>query len=168
MCAPWTRCSNCLRAVEASWTLQRRCGTVVQTLWGRCVHAITGKFDIFGAFHGDPTARWQVYRTLYTRCDIAVWCDRGFKWVKCTYQIRLFYSRRKWSLLLNIFETAKMSDKDESYYKRHDKRHILDKLDRLLWNPNRCATWRVRYPCAQIQMLTSFQRNCENRILRLV
>ena len=29
----------------------------VGTLRGRCVHAITGNFDILGIFRGDPTAR---------------------------------------------------------------------------------------------------------------
>jgi len=49
---------------------------VVWTLWGRCVHAMTGEIDILGVFRGDPTARWQVLWTLYKRCGIAVWCDR--------------------------------------------------------------------------------------------
>ena len=31
-----------------------------------------------------------------------------------------------------------MSDKDESYYKRHDTRHILDKLDRLVKSQPLC------------------------------
>jgi len=50
---------------------------VVWTLWGRCVHAITGKFDVLDEFRGDPTARWQVFRTLYKRCGIAVFRDKG-------------------------------------------------------------------------------------------
>jgi len=89
MCAPWARrvravntlqqllarCKNVLDAVKKLW--ERRIDAVV-TLWGRCEHAITGKFDILGVFRGDSTARLHGFRTLYKRCAIAVWCDRGF------------------------------------------------------------------------------------------
>ena len=80
MCALWTRCNNCLRenVTDAVKTLRELCVDAVVTLWGRCVHAITDKFDILGVFHGDPTTRWHGFRTLYKRCGIAVWCDRGF------------------------------------------------------------------------------------------
>ena len=66
--------------MDAVKTLWERRVDAVGTLWGRCLHAITGKFDILcvHVFRGDPTARWQVLKTLYKRCDIAVWCDRGF------------------------------------------------------------------------------------------
>jgi len=58
--------------MDAVETLWEHWLDAVGTLWGRCVHAIT---DIF---RGDPTARWHGFRTLYKRCGIAVWCDRGF------------------------------------------------------------------------------------------
>jgi len=59
----------------------------IKTLWKRLVdardavrrpvHAITGKFDIIGVFRGDPTARRQVFITLYKRCGITLWCHKG-------------------------------------------------------------------------------------------
>jgi len=89
VCAQWARrvravntlqqllacCKNVMDAVKTLW---ERCVDAVWTLWGRCVHAMTDKFDILGVFRGDPTARWYGFRTLYKRCGIAVWCDRGF------------------------------------------------------------------------------------------
>jgi len=63
--------------MDAVKTLWERRVDAVWTLWGRCVHAITDNFDILGVFHGDPTARWHGFRTLYKRCGNAVWCDRG-------------------------------------------------------------------------------------------
>jgi len=58
VCAPWerrvravntlqqqlARCENVMDAVKTLW--ERRVDAV-GTLWGRCVHAITDKFDIF-------------------------------------------------------------------------------------------------------------------------
>jgi len=90
VCAPWARrvraentlkqllarCKNVMDAVKTLW--ERRVDAV-GTLWGRCVHAITDKFDILGVFRGNPTACWHGFGTLYKRCGIAVWCDRGFK-----------------------------------------------------------------------------------------
>ena len=91
MCAPWERCERRVRALNTLQQLLARCENVIDavktlwerrvdavgTLWGRCVHAKTDKFDILGVFRGDPTARWHGLRTLYKRCGIAVWCDRG-------------------------------------------------------------------------------------------
>jgi len=61
--------------MEAMKTLWERRVDAVGTLLWRYVHAITGKFDILDVFRGD---RWQMFRTLYKRCGIAVWCDRDF------------------------------------------------------------------------------------------
>jgi len=91
VCAPWARrvravntlqqllarCENFMDVVKTLW--ERRVNAV-GTLWGRCVHAITDKLFL-GVFRGDPTARWHGFRTLYKRCGIAVWFDRGFKYV---------------------------------------------------------------------------------------
>jgi len=43
----------------------------VGMLWGCCVHAVTGKFDILGVFRGDSTAHFLEL------CGIAAWCERG-------------------------------------------------------------------------------------------
>jgi len=43
------------------------------------VHALTGNFDMFSHFRGDPKTPWQIFWTLYKRCGIAIWCERGFK-----------------------------------------------------------------------------------------
>jgi len=80
--------------IDAVKTLWERRVDAVGTLWGRCVHVITGKFDIlifWGVFRGDPTARWQVFRTLYKRCGIAVWYDRGLILRYCL--VRFFLSQ---------------------------------------------------------------------------
>ena len=44
VCAPWKRCSNVMDAIKTLW--ERRVNAV-WTLLGRCVHAITGNFEIF-------------------------------------------------------------------------------------------------------------------------
>jgi len=87
LCARRERAVNTLQqllarrisVMDAKRRLWERRVDAVWTLWGRCVHAITGKFNTLGVFRGDPTARWQVLRTLYKRCGIAVWCDRGLR-----------------------------------------------------------------------------------------
>jgi len=62
-------------AIKTPW--ERRVDAV-GTLWGSGVHPISGKLDSkIDVFRVDPTVRWQVFRTLYKRCGIAVWCDRG-------------------------------------------------------------------------------------------
>jgi len=63
--------------MDAIKTLWERRKDAIGTLWGHCVHAITGNFDILNVFRGDPTARWQVFRTMYKRCVIAIWSDKG-------------------------------------------------------------------------------------------
>jgi len=57
VCAPWERCvravntlqqllARCKNVMDAEKTPWERRVDAVGTLWGRCVHAITGKFDI--------------------------------------------------------------------------------------------------------------------------
>jgi len=48
----------------------------VGTMYGRCVQAITGNFEIIGVFRSDHTARWQLFQKLYKHCGIDVWCER--------------------------------------------------------------------------------------------
>ena len=55
--------------IKSSW--ERRVDAV-GTLWGRCLHAFTGKIDILGVFRGDPTARFQN--------DVRTLCRRRWKW----------------------------------------------------------------------------------------
>ena len=59
------RCKSVMEAIKTLWECRV---DAVGTLWGRCVHAITGKFDIVGVFRGDHTARRQVLE----RCTNAV------------------------------------------------------------------------------------------------
>jgi len=104
VCAPWSRWSNCLDAVKTLW--ERRVDAV-GTLWGCCVHAITGKFDILGVFCGDPTARWHGFRTLYKRCGIAVWCDRGLRYMEIHWQPRKNVKQRMYCKKYNQFRIPK-------------------------------------------------------------
>jgi len=83
-------------------TLCERCVDAVGTRWGRCVQAITGNFDILGVFRGDPTARWQVFGTLYRRCGIAVWCDRGFR--KKEYLLSYVISTHMFAITKTVYE----------------------------------------------------------------
>jgi len=52
--------------MDALKTLWERHMDAVGMLWGRYVHAITGKY--LGIFRSDPTARWQVFKTLWYHC----------------------------------------------------------------------------------------------------
>ena len=95
MCARRERTVNMLQqlarrrgVMDAIQTLWGRPMDVVGMLWGRFVHAITGKFDILGVFCGDHTARWHIFSTLYKRCGIVVWCDSGFKIRGILYPVR--------------------------------------------------------------------------------
>jgi len=102
VCAPWERCVRavrtlCAHRVRAVNTLQQllaRCENVmdaiktlwecraeaVGTLWGRCVHAITDKFDIFRCF------RWLIIQNKHIELisqktkSIKVHVHFGRKW----------------------------------------------------------------------------------------
>jgi len=60
-----------VRAVNTMQQLLARCENVT------CTRYYWQIWYIFRRFYGDPTARWHGFRTLYKRCGIAVWCDRG-------------------------------------------------------------------------------------------
>jgi len=67
VCAQWARrvravntlqqvLARCKNVMDTVITLWERRVDAVGMLWGRCVHALTDKFDILGVFRGDPTA----------------------------------------------------------------------------------------------------------------
>ena len=77
-----TLCARRVLAVNTLQQLLARCENVkdaVKTLWERRVDAVGTLLIFLGVFRSDPTVRCHGFRTLYKRCGIAVWCDRGFK-----------------------------------------------------------------------------------------
>jgi len=90
---PWERCERALytpkHAVNTMQQLLARCRSVMYTIKAQRENCEDVVYTLLLAnliylcvYRGDPTARWQVFRTLYKRCGIAVCCDRGF-WHIC-------------------------------------------------------------------------------------
>ena len=81
VCAPCTRCEHAAATACALWKRQERCKDAVGRLCALCrdvVYTLWLTNLIFlGVFRSDHTARWHGFKTLYKRCGIAVWCDRG-------------------------------------------------------------------------------------------
>jgi len=81
VCAPWARRVRAVNTLQQQVARRSNVIDAIKTLCGSCrnvicyadinlslavgTNAITGKLDILGVFRGDPTARWQVFRTLY-------------------------------------------------------------------------------------------------------
>ena len=106
LCVPWARCEHAAATACALWKSHGRCKDAVGTLCGRCRDALRTlctryNWQIWGVFRGDPTARWHGFKTLYKRCGIAVWCDRGF--TTCIFCILLSFKISSCCLNMKVF-----------------------------------------------------------------